>query len=149
MFIRKDNQKRCNPYAPYTDEQGTRYHQMPSYLYEEIAEDPRPEPTAGFTLDEEYDRAEDWNTTQRPYTLWTRKSQVQLDDLLVKKAKQQALVDARDYARADNVINYLRTHTPQECETYVQKNVTDLASAKALLKKFAIALCVISKQTFD
>lgn len=60
--------------------------------------------------------------------------------------EQQALLDAKAEAKADNVVQYLRDHTPAECEAYVQTNVTDLASAKALLKKFAIVLCVLSKQ---
>jgi hypothetical protein len=55
--------------------------------------------------------------------------------------------DAKAAAKADNVIQYLRDHTPAECEAYVQANVTDLASARALMKKFAVALCVLSKQS--
>jgi len=42
MFIWKDTLKRCNPYAPYTDEQGTQYVRVPSELYEEI-----PDPARG------------------------------------------------------------------------------------------------------
>jgi hypothetical protein len=54
---------------------------------------------------------------------------------------------AKEEAKADNVVQFLREHTPAECVDYVQTNVTDLASAKALMKKFAIVLCVLSKQS--
>lgn len=49
--------------------------------------------------------------------------------------------------KADSVIQFLVTHTPAECEAYVQANVNTLAQAKTLLGKFAIALCVLSKST--
>lgn len=49
-------------------------------------------------------------------------------------------------AKADGVVQYLCSHTPAECEAYVQANVTDLASARQMLKKFAVALCVLAKQ---
>ena len=64
-------------------------------------------------------------------------------------AAQQAAAAqaAKEEAKADNVVQYLRDHTPAECEAYVQANVTDLASARDLLKKFAVVLCVLAKQT--
>jgi hypothetical protein len=64
-------------------------------------------------------------------------------------AAAQAAADAaaKAEAKADAVIQYLRDHTPAECEAYVQAQVTDLASARALMKKFAVALCVLSKQS--
>ena len=61
----------------------------------------------------------------------------------VRVADAQAKADAK----ADNVVQYLRDHTPAECSDYVQDNVTDLASAKAFLKKVAVVLCVLSKQS--
>lgn len=60
---------------------------------------------------------------------------------LLREADAQARADAR----ADNIVQYLRDHTPAECEQYVQDNVTDLASAKAFLRKVAIVLCALSK----
>jgi len=62
-------------------------------------------------------------------------------------AEQVADATAKAEAKADNVVQYLRDHTPAECEAYVQANVTDLASARALMKKFAVVLCVLAKQT--
>jgi len=64
-------------------------------------------------------------------------------------AAAQAAADeeAKAEAKADNVVQYLRDHTPAECVDYVNTNVTDLASAKQLMKKFAVVLCVLSKQS--
>jgi len=88
MFIRKDNQKRVNPYAPYTDEQGTRYNQMPSHLYEEIAD---PAPPADFS-DDFYYRTEQEDA---PYVVYTRKSdeQIQAVRWTKIKAKRDELTD--------------------------------------------------------
>lgn len=62
---------------------------------------------------------------------------------------EQETVDAaaKTSAKADNVVQYLRDHTPAEVEAYVQANVTDLASAKQLMKKFAVVLCVLTKDS--
>lgn len=62
-------------------------------------------------------------------------------------ASRAALIAAKSEAQADNIVQYLRDHTPAECAQYVQGNVTDLASAKAFLKKVAIVLCVLSKES--
>jgi hypothetical protein len=62
-------------------------------------------------------------------------------------AQDAADATAKVQAKTDTVIQYLRDHTVAECEAYVQANVTDLASARALMKKFAVALCVLAKQS--
>lgn len=67
---------------------------------------------------------------------------------VAEEARQVALEDAKTAAKADNVVRYLRDHTPAEVEAYVQTNVTDLASARQMMKKFAVVLCVLSKQNF-
>lgn len=61
----------------------------------------------------------------------------------------QAAADATAKAgiKADAVVKLLRDGTPAQAEAYVQANVTDLASTKALLKKVAAVLCVLSKQS--
>lgn len=64
-----------------------------------------------------------------------------------KRAQAAADAAAKAEAKADNIVQYLRDHTPAECAQYVQGNVTDLASAKAFLKKVAIVLCVLSKES--
>lgn len=78
MFIRKDTQKRCNPYAPYTDEQGTRYNQMPAELYEEIADTA---PPADYSDDFYYRTEQD----DAPYVVYTRKSDEQIQQVMLKK----------------------------------------------------------------
>lgn len=62
-------------------------------------------------------------------------------------AARSVLIAAKTEAQADNIVQYLRDHTPTECEQYVQNSVTDLASAKAFLKKVAIVLCALSKES--
>jgi len=62
-------------------------------------------------------------------------------------AYNAALIVAKAEAKADNIVQYLRDHTLAECAQYVQDNVTDLASAKAFLKKVAIVLCALSKES--
>lgn len=61
-------------------------------------------------------------------------------------AAQEALAAAKAEAKADAIVQYLRDHTPAECAQYVQDKVTDLASAKAFLKKVAAVLSVLSKE---
>jgi len=62
------------------------------------------------------------------------------------RAQVAADVIAANSAKSDNVIQYLVTHTPDECAQYVQDNVTDLASAKAFLKNVAKALSVLARK---
>lgn len=52
---------------------------------------------------------------------------------------------AKQATKADVVIQYLINHTPAECADYVQANVTNLAQAKDMLAKFAMALSVLAK----
>jgi len=59
--------------------------------------------------------------------------------------QQAAYTTAQQQARADAVINYLVTHTPAEINNYIQANVTDLASAKKVLAKLAVAVSVIAR----
>lgn len=64
-------------------------------------------------------------------------------------AQAQALADMQAVvsAKADPVINYLVTHTPAECAQYVQTNVTNLATAKDVLAKMAMALSVLARSS--
>ena len=64
-------------------------------------------------------------------------------------AQREADLAAKETVTTDAVIQYLRNHTPAECEAYVQAQVTDLASARQLLKKFAIILCVLAKESLN
>ena len=65
---------------------------------------------------------------------------------LAAEAQQLADAEARAEAKADATVQYLRDHTPAECADYVHTNVTDLASARNMLKKFAMVLSVLAKQ---
>jgi hypothetical protein len=67
------------------------------------------------------------------------------DDYDAKVAQQSADSEAKMEAKADAVINYLVTHTPAEINNYIQANVTDLASAKKVLAKLAVAVSVIAR----
>lgn len=72
---------------------------------------------------------------------------VQTPEEIAAKAASEALIAAKAEAKADNIVQYLRDHTPAKCEQYVQNNVTDLASAKAFLKKVAMVLSVLAKES--
>ena len=72
----------------------------------------------------------------------------EIDSVLAARAVVVADAVAHQEAKADSVIQYLRDHTSSECEVYVQDNVTDLASARALMKKFAVVLSVFAKHSF-
>ena len=68
------------------------------------------------------------------------------DDAVAQAATAADDADAARVAKADAVIKYLVTHTPAEIESYVQANVTDLASARTLLGKLAVALSIVIKR---
>ena len=65
---------------------------------------------------------------------------------LAAVAAQEALIAAKAKAKADTVVQYLRERTVAECMQYVEDNVTDLASAKAFLKKVAAVMSVLCKE---
>lgn len=81
-------------------------------------------------------------------------TQAEIDDAAARTAAElndpvrlQAVVDtdAKDSAKVDVVIQYLVSHTPDECYAKVQADVTDLASAKVMLGRFAKALSVLAR----
>lgn len=61
-------------------------------------------------------------------------------------AQQVADNQARIDAKADSVVQTLRYMTPAQAEAYVHAQVIDLASARSLLKKFAVVLCVLVRR---
>lgn len=61
-------------------------------------------------------------------------------------AELEARETMRNALRADSVVQYLRTHTPAECATYVNSNVTDLASAKNVLSKLAMICAYLARE---
>jgi len=60
-------------------------------------------------------------------------------------AQQLADAEALAAAKADATIQYMVTHTPLECYQKVQTDVTDLASAKVMLGRLAMAISVIAR----
>lgn len=48
--------------------------------------------------------------------------------------------------KSDATINYLRTHTPAECYTKVQNDVSNLAEAKQMMGRFAMALSILTRR---
>jgi hypothetical protein len=80
MFIFKSNQKRANPYAPYTSPDGVRYAQIPLDLLDEIAD---PTPPADYSDDTYYRTEQD----DAPYVVYTKKSDEQLAQVRWNKLK--------------------------------------------------------------
>ena len=69
-------------------------------------------------------------------------------EYLAQKVLAEDLVASRLSAQAEAVAQYLLNHTPAEVEAYVMANVTDLASAKAMLAKVAMVVTVLVKREF-
>lgn len=87
MFIWKDTLKRCNIYAPYTNNFGVKYTIVPKDLYIEIPDPQPPEPPPDLTVDEAFYRTEQ---DDAPYVVWTEKSADQLKQH--KKQKHQSSI---------------------------------------------------------
>lgn len=85
------NGKLINTDAPYTTEDSITYSNLRSpevrtlLNVEEVVEDPAPEDYS----EETYYRTEDWNATQRPYVVYTKKSTEQLNQLRRSKLTKQ------------------------------------------------------------
>lgn len=62
--------------------------------------------------------------------------------------EQQVMLNEKNATKQQAVFQYLVSHTPQECAAWVNTNVTDLASAKDLLSKYAMILCILAKREF-
>lgn len=84
MYIWLSNSKRCNPNARYTDEQGTRYAEVPAHLYQQIADPVRGDES--FYTNQEIEDA--------PYLVVTPKSVESIREML--KARVKALRDQKE-----------------------------------------------------
>jgi replication fork clamp-binding protein CrfC len=93
MFIFKDSKKRANPFAQYTDADGTQYPTIPLELLEEIPDPVAPEDFS----DETYYRTEQ---DDAPYVVYTKKSDEQLEELRKSKIKQEIAAIEAGQARA-------------------------------------------------
>ena len=116
MFIWKSNQKRCNPYRAYTDEQGTQYVRVPPELYEEI-----PDPVRG---DDEYNSTQEIDDA--PYLIVTPKSQEQIDQINARKAKREADRLALEEVKADAKFQNLIAKTPSQAKNWVENSFPSL-----------------------
>jgi hypothetical protein len=58
-----------------------------------------------------------------------------------------ALKNDKEAARADAVVKFIATKSPAEVYAKVQEDVTDLASAKVLIGKLAVAVSVLARGT--
>lgn len=65
---------------------------------------------------------------------------------LAAEAEQAARKTMRNTLRAEPVVDYLRTHTPLECATWVTNNVTDLASARNVISKLAMIVAYLARE---
>ena len=89
ITVWKETKLRCNPHARYTAPDGTKHVKVPTDLYEEIAE---PEVPEDYSPDTYYRTEQD----EAPYVVFTKKSEEQLSELRLVKAKieRQVTVDA-------------------------------------------------------
>lgn len=79
--IWKATKLRCNPFAQYTDANGTTHVKVPAELYEEVAD---PLPPEDYNPDHYFVTEQD----DAPYVVWTRKSDEQIAEIELAKAKQ-------------------------------------------------------------
>jgi hypothetical protein len=65
---------------------------------------------------------------------------------LALEAQRLADAEAKAEAKADNTVADLIVHTPLECYSKVQADVTDLASARIMLGRLAMAISVLARR---
>jgi hypothetical protein len=92
MFILKESKLRANPFAQYTDAEGTVYPRIPSELLEEIADPLAPDDYS----EDNYFRTEQ---DAAPYVVFTKKSDEMIAEQKAGKAAQkaQSFLDGTDY----------------------------------------------------
>lgn len=69
-------------------------------------------------------------------------TQAELDAAAEKDARDQIVTNLR----ADNAIQALRTLTPAQVDNYIDTNVTDLASAKTVLKRIVRVIALLARE---
>ena len=136
MFIWKETKLRCNPYAPYTDEQGTQYPRVPRELLEEIPDPARGNDEIEYT--QEIDEA--------PYIVITPKPQAMIDTVLARKAKQEADRLALEEVKADTKFQNLISKTPTQAKNWVDNNFPTLtAPERKDLATLVIAIGILGR----
>lgn len=70
----------------------------------------------------------------------------QVADQIAAAALAAADLAARQVAKADTLIDFLIQKTPAEVVARVNSDITDLASARQVIGKLAVAISVLAKQ---
>lgn len=65
------------------------------------------------------------------------------------RSKQTAKEAAKTEAKADTFVRTFIAMTPADVTAYVEANVTTLAEAKNLMKKLALMLLFVAKESFE
>ena len=146
MFI-KDG-KRFNPYATHEFD-GVVYRgnilKFPAVVASlGITEIPEPDVPVDYDPDLYFRTEQD----DAPYVVYTKKSQEQIDAILAKRAEIEAENAARAELKQDAFVQQFIAMTPADVRSYVDANVTDLASAKALLRRMAVMLLLLAKAEY-
>lgn len=138
MFIWKHNQKRCNIYAKYVDN-NILYPRVPEELYEEIAD---PVPPDDYS-DETYYRTEQ---DDAPYVIFTKKPQEQLDQIQAHKNYLQAmtLLQSTDYLfTVDRHSMLLQEEPEREASLQVERE-----AARSLIRQYNTAYPSVQFQLY-
>ena len=125
MFIDSETGKLVNIHAPYKGRSRLDTKELREAVgVIEIADDPAPEDYSEDT----YFRTEDWNATQRPYIIYTRKSDEQINEANNVKVKAQIAALEAGQHRA------IREATLTGDKTRLQKLDDDIAALRSQLK---------------
>ena len=125
MFIDEETGKLVNIHAPYKGRSRLDSPELREAVgVIEIAEDTAPDDYA----EETYFRAEDWEATQRPYIVYTRKPQGMIVESANNKIKAQIVALEAGQHRA------IREATLTGDKTRLQKLDDDIAALRSQLK---------------
>ena len=125
MFIDSETGKLVNIHAPYKGRSRLDTKELREAVgVIEIADDPAPEDYSEDT----YFRTEDWNATQRPYIIYTRKGDEQINEANNVKVKAQIAALEAGQHRA------IREATLTGDKTRLQKLDDDIAALRSQLK---------------
>jgi hypothetical protein len=86
-------------------------------------------------------------TTIPESTLLAQDAAITADEL-AKEAAKTDIIQAKEDAKADAFVKQFIAMTPAEVNTYVNGNVTDLASARVLLRRMALMILFLAKQAY-
>ena len=125
IYIDEETGRMVNIYAPFKGRSRLDSPEIRAAVgVIEIADDPAPE---GYS-DDTYFRTEDWSATQRPYVIYTRKSDEQIDEITNNKIKAQIAALEAGQHRA------IREATLTGDKTRLQKLDDDIAALRSQLK---------------